>query len=624
MAIVKTLVYFVSCCILIVFIKSIWFNKNQKQIYKFCLLNVLLAFFWTILSFINESIRYLTGHYIFAVFFLSTTCTYFLPSAALILSIIIAKDRISLKSMFLFSFPPIVFTLLHAANSYHSLIYKSYDNLNNTMTGMGPLFIIYAAYQFVYTMFSVIYIMKFSLKHTNGLSKQILLFVAGILAPIVFSSFSLLKRYLPETSPFPSYYVVFIYLFFAFCITYSIKKYRFLDIIPIALQNVVDNMSDPFIVTDLNGNIIDKNKIFVDLFGKEAIKKKSNHFFDYLKNMNITNIHHSNPNIMEKQFFNLIDKMEYYFSLTKTKKIIINMECAVTIGTQNKDFKIEIKPILVQDRFLAILIMFKDITEHKQILKLMEENTNQLIEKARLLSLNQLIGGIAHNIKTPLMSSSGGILALTRYTERLDELLKDEDIYIKHPEFNNVLKDMLQWEKMIKQYLLYISDVITAVKDQSVSLNSSKTNKFTIAEVVEKINLLMSYEFKRKNCKFNVYFSIDPQTQIIGDIVVLTQILNNVIMNSIQAYEDGGEIQLTVCKDKNDIVFVVRDYGKGISDDVKQKLFNQMVTTKGKDGTGLGLYISNIALHGSFNGTMGLQPNIDRGTGIFISIPIKI
>jgi signal transduction histidine kinase len=464
--------------------------------------------------------------------------------------------------------------------------------------------------------------MKFSLKHTNGLSKQILLFVAGILAPIVFSSFSLLKRFLPETSPFPSYYIVFIYLFFAFCITYSIKKYRFLDIIPIALQNVVDNMSDPFIVTDLNGNIIDKNKIFLDLFGK-SMKKESNHFFDYLKNMQITSLNHTSSDLPEKQFKNFIEKMKYYFNLTKTKKIKINIECAVTKDNQNKDFQIEIKPISIQNRFLAILIMFKDISEHKQILKLMEENTNQLIEKARLLSLNQLIGGIAHNIKTPLMSSSGGILALTRYTEQLDKLLKDEDIYIKHPEFNDVLKDMMQWEKMIKQYLLYISDVITAVKDQSISLNSSKTNEFTIAQVVEKINLLMAYEFKKKSCKFNFYFNIDPQTQIVGDMVVLTQILNNVIMNSIQAYDDGGEIDLTVSKNESDIVFVVRDYGKGIADDVKQKLFYQMITTKGKDGTGLGLYISNIALHGSFNGTMGLQPNIDRGTGVFISIPIK-
>lgn len=623
MSIVKASVYFVSCCILIVFIKSIWFNRNQKQIYKFCLLNVLLTFFWTFFNFINESLRCLTGHYIFAVFFLSASCTYFLPSTALILSIIIAKDRISLKSMFLISLPPIVFILLHVTNNYHTLMYKSYDNLNNTITGTGPLFIIYATYQFVYTMLSVIYIMNFSLKYTNGLSKQVLLFIAGILAPIVFSCFSLLKRFLPDTSPFPSYYIVFLYLFFSFCITYSIKKYRFLDIMPIALQNVVDNMSDPFIVTDLYGNIIDKNKIFADLFGK-PLKIESNHFFDYLKHMNITYLQHSNLNIKETQFANFKDKMEYYFELVKSQRLTINMECSITIDNQNKDFQIEIKPIQVQARFLAMLIMFKDITEHKQNLKLVEENTKQLIEKARLLSLNQLIGGIAHNIKTPLMSSSGGILALTRYTERIDNLLKDEDIYIKYPEFDDVLKDMLQWEKMIKQYLLYISDVITAVKDQSVSLNSSKTNKFTISEVVEKINLLMSYEFKKKNCKLNTHFNIDSQTQIVGDIVVLTQILNNVIMNSIQAYEDGGEIILTVSMEKNNIVFVVRDYGKGISDDVKQKLFSQMVTTKGKDGTGLGLYISNIALHGSFNGTMGIQPNVDKGTAIFISIPVKI
>ena len=53
---------------------------------------------------------------------------------------------------------------------------------------------------------------------------------------------------------------------------------------------------------------------------------------------------------------------------------------------------------------MGLLIFFKDVSVYKQLLKLKEENTLQLIEKGRLISLNQLIGGIAHNIKTPIMA----------------------------------------------------------------------------------------------------------------------------------------------------------------------------------------------------------------------------
>ena len=79
----------------------------------------------------------------------------------------------------------------------------------------------------------------------------------------------------------------------------------------------------------------------------------------------------------------------------------------------NKFFTVEINNIMDKNNFLGILILFKDITQHKQDIQTIQNNQDMLMEKERLASLGQLIGGISHNLKTPIMSISGAAEGLT-------------------------------------------------------------------------------------------------------------------------------------------------------------------------------------------------------------------
>jgi len=67
--------------------------------------------------------------------------------------------------------------------------------------------------------------------------------------------------------------------------------------------------------------------------------------------------------------------------------------------------------------------------------------------------------------------------------------------------------------------------------------------------------------------------------------------------------------------------YSVRDEAGGIPEDVQEKLFKQMTTTKGKDGTGLGLYISHSTVVGRYKGKMWFETTIGQGSEFFISIP---
>ncbi|MDQ2087209.1 ATP-binding protein [Herbivorax sp. ANBcel31] len=67
------------------------------------------------------------------------------------------------------------------------------------------------------------------------------------------------------------------------------------------------------------------------------------------------------------------------------------------------------------------------------------------------------------------------------------------------------------------------------------------------------------------------------------------------------------------------INIVVKDYGKGIRDKVKNKLFKRKVITKGKEGAGLGLYISKFIINSKFDGTIRVELTEVQGSSFIIS-----
>ena len=66
----------------------------------------------------------------------------------------------------------------------------------------------------------------------------------------------------------------------------------------------------------------------------------------------------------------------------------------------------------------------------------------------------------------------------------------------------------------------------------------------------------------------------------------------------------------------------VKDTGPGIPEKVRRRLFKEMVTSKGAQGSGLGLYISNAVVHGKFNGTMWCEDNPGGGAIFGMTIPL--
>lgn len=315
--------------------------------------------------------------------------------------------------------------------------------------------------------------------------------------------------------------------------------------------------------------------------------------------------------------------MLIYFSKSLTDDISLIAQSLTEIaegGEVNLNKKL---PVTSNDEIGDLVIAFNKIQEiEKQHIERIRDNQNMLMERERLASLGQLIGGIAHNLRSPIMSLSGSIEGLKDLIKEYDESVDDQDVTPE--DHHEIAKEMFSWIQEMQPYCSYMSDLIAAVKEQVVQLNASTISSFTLDELVKRVELLMKYELLKYNCIMNIDIQADLNMVIHGEVNNLVQVCNNLIINAIQSYENkGGLIEFGISKQNNDILISVRDYGHGIPKEIQARLFKEMVTTKGKNGTGLGLYMSYLNIKGRFGGQLWFESEEGKGAAFYISIPVN-
>ena len=260
---------------------------------------------------------------------------------------------------------------------------------------------------------------------------------------------------------------------------------------------------------------------------------------------------------------------------------------------------------------------------YNEIEELTKNNQDMLIEKERLASLGQMIGGIAHNLKTPIFSISGGLEGLSDLIKEFDSSIEDPTVNDK--DMHDIANDMKDWIIKLKEHVSYMSDVITAVKGQAVALSENNSDTFNIDELFKYVDILMKHELKNSLTDLNIENDVDNSVNIVGNINGLVQVINNIISNSIEAYTDEKNkiINLKASLSENKIIISIQDFGPGLDDEVKEKLFKEMITTKGKNGTVFGLFMSYSNIKAHYNGDLYFESTKGKGSTFYIEIPIQ-
>ena len=258
-------------------------------------------------------------------------------------------------------------------------------------------------------------------------------------------------------------------------------------------------------------------------------------------------------------------------------------------------------------------------------LKEKDEMEKILLEKERLASLGQLVGGISHNLMSPISAISEIQETLESLINKQRELLEDKKTTIQ--EKREIINTMRMCNEKIKKHNSYISKMISTIKNQTTQLNCTSIKEFTIEELLGVIKYSLKNNEKLDRCNLNIEININVKTRISGDIRSLAKIIDNLLINGIQAYDENNEkqfrIDLSIYLDKKSIIFKVRDYGRGLSEDVKDKIFKHMVTTRDKDGTGTSLLLSYSTIKGRFGGEMWFEEGKEKGSVFYISIPVR-
>ena len=495
----------------------------------------------------------------------------FVPVTVFFIGLIFANTKIKFKKQYLLLFiVPIISLLVLWTNDAHHLFYKQYST-SIAQTIYGPYMTVHNVYSYILLGIGIIYLLRFSIKNSGFFSKQSLLILLGISVPVVVNILGTFK-----IIPMSIYITPITFTATVVLSAISIFKFQFLGVAPIALQKIVDRISDSYVVLSEDNKVTDFNKTFLDTFKVKAEDIRSKNFLEVLDK--------------NKKYKANVNKLTKAIEKTKNSNKTISYE--QKIENINKYFAVEVASISSDNSSLGTLVMFKDITQHKEDMQTIKNNQDILMEQERLASLGQLIGGIAHNLKTPIMSIAGAAEGLQQLIKEYDESI--DDPLVNSQDHHEIAKDMLEWIPKIRAHTEYMSDVITTVKGQAVALSNDEDVSFTVGELVKKVNILMKHELKNAYTYLNVMMRTNEDLTLNGDVNSLVQVVNNMISNSIQAYNGARDknIDLEVNKKGNEVIFSVRDYAGGLPKEVQEKLFKEMVTTKGKNGTGLGLYMS--------------------------------
>ena len=246
-------------------------------------------------------------------------------------------------------------------------------------------------------------------------------------------------------------------------------------------------------------------------------------------------------------------------------------------------------------KLIQILVIFLDITELRHL-------------RDNLSSLGMMMGTVSHSLKGSLTGLDAALYLI------------DTGFYRDKPA---KIEEGLDVAKLvIDRIRKLVFDILYYTKDRGLELEQVHVSEFCediLVHTDQRIrgaNIRFDHDFKQA---FGV-FEIDPG--------LLRSALTNILENAMEAcIEDptdrGHVIEFTVTAERNYVMFDIRDNGIGMHPDQIKQSFSPFYSTKGKRGTGLGLFITNkvIQKHG---GRLTVNSEPGKGSQFQIRLPRSI
>lgn len=156
---------------------------------------------------------------------------------------------------------------------------------------------------------------------------------------------------------------------------------------------------------------------------------------------------------------------------------------------------------------------------------------------------------------------------------------------------------------------------------ESEQPSSSKHEKFDLRRALDEALELLEFQFRKR------YIHIKKPKleamEMVGSRHAMVQVFVNLFINSMYVMPEGGTIHLNMTNTPEGNEVSIRDSGPGIPEEIMDKVALPMFTTKGKDGSGLGLSICKEIVEIEHGGEMVLQNHVKGGLEVIIRLPIR-
>lgn len=260
--------------------------------------------------------------------------------------------------------------------------------------------------------------------------------------------------------------------------------------------------------------------------------------------------------------------------------------------------------------------------EAEEALARLKEAQETLVQAEKLASLGALVGGVAHEINTPVGIALSCASHLADSTAHMRSLFEADDIGIE--DFQRYMDTAADTTHLILSNCERAAALIRSFKQVAVDRTSAERRHFDLAAYIGETLASLGPRVRQAGHKVEIHC---PRGLVVdGYPGALSQVLTNFVMNSIvHGYDEGQSGLLSIRVDEpapGQVRLIYSDDGRGIAEEHKTRIFDPFFTTRrGAGGTGLGLHIVYNLATGPLEGQLAVESQTGQGTCFTLVFP---
>ena len=227
--------------------------------------------------------------------------------------------------------------------------------------------------------------------------------------------------------------------------------------------------------------------------------------------------------------------------------------------------------------FKAIRDLGKKLTLQKlEALRGRNDFNQQRIHASRLQTMGELSAALIHELSNPITNLQG-------FFGQLSE--------IEELRLNIKFRETMQ---RIEANVIRVKDLIIGFRSFS-RLQPTQEVDFSLEELFNNLDVLARHAFKAQDVELQINYE-NSDCHLLGNRVEIGQVVMNFMLNALAAVKEAPskKVKVGARLEENHVVIFVEDSGNGVPADLEEKIFRPFFSTKGEEGSGLGLYISKL------------------------------